>query len=101
MTKRHYYVYVIEAYKNGRRLFYVGQSAKTPVERFKEHDGSCKTYCSTCKCRHYVPGKGRHKLRWDLFSAYNPLESRPEAEKIEKWLAARLRRQGYNVVGGH
>jgi hypothetical protein len=78
---------------------YVGQSAKTPAQRFEEHKG-CKTYCKSCKCRHYVPGH-LHKLRYDLFASYNPMHSRPEAEKIEKWLARKLRSRGYRVVGGH
>jgi len=99
MRRRLYYVYVIESTDEGRSVFYVGQSAKTPESRLKEQR-SCKTYCSTCKCRHYAQGRGM-KLRYDLFAQYNPLMTRPEAERVERWLARHLRKRGYRVMGGH
>ena len=80
-------------------MFYVGQSGKTPEARFRDQKG-CKSYCTSCTCRHYVQGKAL-RLRYDLFSAYNPLDSRREAERTERWLAAQLRRRGYEVTGGH
>ena len=97
---RPYYVYVIESCVNGKKTLYVGQSAKTPEARFREQSASCKTYCSTCRCRHYVPGKVL-RLRRELFEQYNPLPSRQEAERIEKWLFRHLRRRGHRVKGGH
>lgn len=97
---RHYYVYVIEVMEKGKRTFYVGQSGKTPEERAREHASSCKRFCPSCGCRHYTHSD-RVKLRYDLFSQYNPLDTRTEAEKIERWLARKLRQRGYRVMGGH
>jgi len=98
---RHYYVYVIEVTeRGGRRTFYVGQSGKTPEARAREHASGCKKFCPSCKVRHYSPS-GSVRLRRDLFSRYNPVDTRPEAERIERQLARKLRVQGYHVVGGH
>lgn len=102
-----YNVYVIEETVHGKKKFYVGQSGKSPEARLGDHRASCKRYCNTCKCRRYMPradsGKGGHamKLRYDLFSRYNPMDSRREAEAVERWLAVRLKKQGYDVIGGH
>jgi predicted GIY-YIG superfamily endonuclease len=94
-----YYVYVIEALDDrGRRFFYVGSSAKTPEERFQEHKNG-KRYCKG-ECR----GGKKHvhgtKLRLcrELFSQYNPIRTRSEAEEIENWLARHIRKRGYRVV---
>lgn len=97
---RHYYVYVIEVSEHGKKTFYVGQSGKTPEARAREHASGCKKFCPSCKVRHYSPS-GSVKLRYDLFSQYNPVDTRSEAEKIERWLARKLRDRGYHVVGGH
>jgi hypothetical protein len=103
---RAYFVYVIESQdSSGRKVFYVGQTQHTPEKRLAQHQKG-KKYCSPCKSRHYVPraagaGPSSMKLRYELFSRYNPLWSREEAERIESWLAARLRRQGHRVLGGH
>lgn len=98
-TPRHYYVYVIEAVdKRGSRIFYVGQSALRPEERLSQHSEG-KRYCDSCITKFHVHGK-KLKLRWDLFSQYNPLLSRDQAERVERWLAKKLRARGYNVRGG-
>ena len=99
MNPRHYYVYVIEAVdKRGSRIFYVGQSALRPEERLSQH-AEGKRYCATCVTKYHVHGK-KLKLRWDLFSQYNPLLSRDQADRVERWLAKTLRARGYNVRGG-
>lgn len=97
---RRYYVYVIQATERGKSVFYVGQSGKTPEARAAEHSSRCKRFCNTCQCRHYVQGSS-FKLRYDLFSQYNPIDSRAEAERVERWLARKLRSRGYTVIGGH
>jgi hypothetical protein len=96
---RTYFVYVIESTVRGRRIFYVGQTNLSPQDRFRQHKG-CSSFCTSCTCRHYVKGEAL-KLRYDLFSTYNPCRSRPEAEEIERWLARKLRARGYEVAGGH
>ncbi len=101
---RTYNVYVIETTAHGQKTLYVGQSGKTPEARLKDQAARCKRYCPTCKCRHYVHtdrGAHRMRLRYDLFSHYNPVRTRAEAERVERWLARRLTRQGYHVIGGH
>ena len=96
-----YYVYVIEAVdRMGKTVFYVGQSGKTPAERFREHKSECTRFCSSCGCKHYIRGKVK-RLRYELFEQYNPITSRVEAERIERWLARKLRQRGYRVIGGH
>lgn len=97
---RSYFVYVIESLdSNGRKVFYVGQTQHTPEKRLAQHRKG-KKFCGSCRSRHYVPGSSM-RLRHELFARYNPLWSREEAERIERWLAERLRRQGYRVLGGH
>jgi len=98
--RHEYYVYVIEARdRAGRPVLYVGQSGKTPEERLREHK-TCKRYCRGCRCRHYAPHAAR--LRHELFARYNPIiDDRKHAERIERWLADRLRKRGYRVIGGH
>ncbi len=104
-TPHVYYVYVIESSdRAGRRILYVGQSGKTPAARLRDHTASCKRYCSSCRCRHYVAlerGAKAPRLRWDLFAGYNPMESRGEAEAAERSLARKLKARGYTVRGGH
>lgn len=96
---RPYYVYVIESSVHGRSVLYVGQSAHRPSVRLREHQ-ECHTYCSSCRCRHYVRGR-KARLRRDLMRGWGPYQGRPAAEKAEKQLARRLRRLGYKVSGGH
>lgn len=98
-SPRFYYVYVIEAVdKRGSRIYYVGQSALKPEERLSQHEEG-KRYCSTCVKKFHVHGK-KLRLRWELFSQYNPLTSRVQAERVERWLAKKLKARGYNVRGG-
>jgi hypothetical protein len=96
---RRYYVYIVEASEKGKKIFYVGQSGKLPEARALEHGAGCKRFCSACGCRHYV--HGTVKLRYDLFAQYNPVDTRAEAERVERWLARKLLSRGYHVIGGH
>jgi hypothetical protein len=98
-----YYVYVIEATdpRTGKRKMYVGQSGKTPEARLRDHRAKAKTYCARCAPRHYVPRGSGLRLRYDLFSEYNPISSRPRAEAVERQLARRLQGMGFTVIGGH
>jgi hypothetical protein len=93
-----YHVYVIELDETQRRegdkgAVYVGQSVRTPEERFAQHlEGH--------RAARVVRNHGRH-LRKRLYQRFNPLASRAEAERQERELAARLRARGYTVYGGH
>lgn len=88
--KRRYYVYVIEQLHNGKREFYVGQTGKTPAQRFREH-----------KTGHLAYSKGALMLRKDLYAKVNPLFSRSAAERMEKVIARTLKKRGLRVKGGH
>ncbi len=101
-----YYVYVIDLDKKvlKERMFknanpnynpikpcvYVGQSAKTPENRFEQHLSGPKFYSR------WVRKYGR-RLRPINYKRHNPLYSRWAAEKKEKWLAENLRKKGYGV----
>lgn len=71
---------------------YVGMTGLTPEERFKKHKKGIKD--ST-----FVRNHGKHLIQ-KLYEHLNPM-SYEEAVRMEKRLAANLRRQGYTVTGGH
>ena len=100
-----YSVYVIElrrdvlekkafAGKNADRredkpCLYVGQTAKTPEERFAQHlDG--------IKASRIVKEYGV-RLRPRLYANVGPFETRAESERAETRLAEKLRRRGFAV----
>ena len=95
-----YYVYVIELDKkilqskkfternpnldSDKPCFYVGQTCHDPDTRFKQHkDG----YKSNSFVRKYGLWLRRRK-----FKRFNPIDTREEAERIEKELSEKLRR---------
>jgi hypothetical protein len=102
-----YSVYVIEvSEERGPRLnpkypnVYVGQTALTPEERFAQHQVGYKASRYLWK-----GGNGRGQwlgpcLKRRLYERYNPIETRAEAERLEVWLAERLRHKGYTVFVG-
>ena len=100
-----YYLYVIELksvvgkikkfskqnphYQYGSRCFYVGQSAKAPLLRFKQHkDG----YKSNSYARQFGL-----QLVPEFYEKYNPIPTRKDAEELEAYTAEKLRKQGYGV----
>lgn len=108
MSNRQYFVYVVELdkqllnfqkfrdanpqYITGKPCVYVGQSTKTPIERFAQHKRGYKG-------NRWVKKYGLHLL-YDHFDGYNPLKTRKEAEEKEAWLAEMLRSKGYGVWWG-
>ena len=100
-----YYLYVIELDKQvgklkkfrkqnpkfifGNRCFYVGQSAKAPMLRFKQHKEGYKS-------NNYAKVYGI-RLRPELYEKYNPIPSRKDAEEIEEMLGKELRKKGVGV----
>ena len=100
-----YYVYVIELDKEvgklkkfkkqnpdfiyGSRCFYVVQSAKAPMLRFKQHkDG----YKSNSFARRFGI-----KLVPKFYEKYNPIPTRKDAEELEEYVAIKLRNEDYGV----
>ena len=100
-----YYLYVIELDKQvgkikkfrkqnpnfifGNRCFYVGQSARAPMLRFKQHK---EAYKSNTFARRFglnlVPA---------FYEKYNPIPTRKDAEDLEQYLANKLKKEGYGV----
>ena len=99
MGKR-YSVYVIElSDEAGKRnnpnlpCVYVGQTVRTPEERFYQHRSGKKS-------SRWVKRYGI-RLRPDLYEDLNPIKDRDSAELCEKTLAANLADEGFTVFGGH
>lgn len=96
-------VYVIELDRNatrdpGRGYVYVGETKKTPEERFLEHlnraeNGKTKLYASV------VANHGQ-RLRMDLAPEGQYLDSASSKQAEKEW-AIHLRSLGFKVKGGH
>jgi len=100
-----YSVYVVElrpdvlekkafAGKNADRredkpCLYVGQTARTPEERFAQHQNGIR---SSRIVREYGV-----RLRPRLHASVGPFETRAESERAETRLAEKLRRRGFAV----
>ena len=103
-----YYLYVIELDKQvgklvkfrkqspkfllGNRCFYVGQSAKAPMLRFKQHK---EGYKSNTFARRFGL-----KLVPEFYEKYNPIPTRKDAEELEEYVAHKLRKELYGVLKG-
>ena len=72
-----------------RACFYVGQTTHDPVTRFKQHKQGYKA-------NSYVKRYGI-RLVWRKFQRYNPIETRKDAEHVERWLTNKLREKGHGV----
>ena len=68
--------------------FYVGMTARTPPERFKQHKTGYKS-------GRFVKEHGKN-LRPPLYTHYNPMTYQ-EAVAREPWLAQLLRQRGHGV----
>lgn len=68
---------------------YVGQTAKSPDDRFDQHKAGIKA-------NRYAQKYGL-RLRYKLFEQYNPILSRKEAEYKEALLGEHLRKRGFAV----
>ena len=100
-----YYVYVIELNKIvakskkfrdknpnfifGNRCFYVGQSAKAPMLRFKQHKDGYKS-------NSYAKKFGL-RLKPEFYEKYNPIPTRKDAEELETYIASKLKKSGFGV----
>ncbi len=100
-----YYIYVIEldrsVYKSLKfkkqnphfyfrnPCFYVGQTSRSPMLRFKQHKDGYKSNIFVKKFGlHLVPS---------LYEKYNPIPTRKDAEELEEYLANKLRAEKYGV----
>ena len=100
-----YYVYVIELDKevikskrfkkcnsnlnSNKPCFYVGQTCHDPDIRFKQHKDGYKS-------NSFVKKYGL-QLKKNICKKFNPIDTRAEAERIERELAEVLRQEGHGV----
>lgn len=92
-----YWVYVIELDPTGlgdvgKGAVYVGETARTPVDRFATHKAG------GLKASHIVARRGV-RLRPDLYPPEGPFGTRAEALRFERRTGNRLRHRGYRVYG--
>ena len=80
------------ATSGARPPIYVGQTTRTPEERFAQHNAGYRASA-------HVTNRGL-RLRPDLTSALPPLRTEAEALGLERWLAAAMRASGWDVAGG-
>ena len=71
---------------------YVGSTGLDPQERFKKHKDGLK--------QNNLVKQFGVELMPELYQQYNPTTFH-KAEEIEKWLATKLRADGYTVAGGN
>ena len=97
---RSYWAYVIELSDEieqpagvTKPWVYVGQSSRTPGERFEQHR-------SGYKASKWVKNYGVRLLP-DLYRDQPVLRTQAEALSYEAWLAAHLEAHGFPVKGGH
>ncbi len=98
--RRTYRVYVIElvgmpGQQSSERRVYVGQSAKTPEERFLQHKKGRLPVARPVVKRYGT------RLLPKLYADVGPFTSRALAESAEHSLAEDLRQRGYVVHGKH
>lgn len=82
-------------YNGVLECLYVGQTSKTPKERFKQHKIGYRN-AKGHKLSSTIVQKYGLYLRPSLYQDIGPL-SREEALEVEKGLALELRRKGYAV----
>ncbi len=75
-----------------KKCVYVGQTSKTPEERFQEH-------LNGIRASRYVRDY-RVRLLPRCYEKLNPM-TELESLRRERNLASKLRREGYTVLGGH
>ena len=69
--------------------YYVGQTIHDPNTRFKQHKTGYKA--------NRFAKKYGVRLEPRIFSKFNPIAKRKEAEFIEQWIADKLREKGHGV----
>jgi len=72
-----------------KKCYYVGQTTHDPETRFKQHKSG---YKANRFAKRYVI-----RLEPRIFSKFNPIVKRKEAEYMEKWIAEKLREKGHGV----
>jgi len=72
-----------------KACFYVGQTTHDPETRYKQHK-------TGYKANRFAKRYGL-RLEPRIFSKFNPIAKRKDAERIEQWIAEKLREKGHGV----
>ena len=72
-----------------KTCFYVGQSIHDPEKRFQQHKEGYKA--------NRFAKKYGLRLEPRIFSKFNPISKRKEAEYLEQWITDKLREKGHGV----
>ncbi len=72
-----------------KACFYVGQTTHDPYTRFQQHKTGYKA--------NRLVKKYGCRLAPKIFSHFNPLATRNDAERVEQWIADKLREKGHGV----
>jgi predicted GIY-YIG superfamily endonuclease len=86
-----YVVYLRNPRGDGRAGYYVGMTGLTPDERFANHKRGHKAAGIVRRCGERLVPK--------LYAHLNPMRY-ADAQRMERVLAASLRKRGYQVFGG-
>jgi len=78
-----------------KECLYVGMTSHSPEERFHKHKTGYRNKKGYKISSSYVENYGKF-LRPSMYKQYNPL-SKDVAKKMERNLAAKLKKQGYAV----
>lgn len=79
---------------SGKPHVYVGETKKTPEERFAEHMAGILVSSRVVR-------KHGLRLRPRLSRNWGPYDTREESREAEAMLAEKLRKKGFCVFGGH
>ena len=72
-----------------KACFYVGQTTHEPETRFKQHKEGYKA--------NRFAKKYGLRLVPQIYSKFNPIAKRKDAEFMEQWIADKLREKGHGV----
>ena len=72
-----------------KACFYVGQTIRDPQTRFKQHKQGYKS-------NRFAKRYGL-RLVPQIYSKFNPISKRKDAEYLEEWITEKLREKGHGV----
>ena len=72
-----------------KTCYYVGQTVHDPETRFKQHKTGYKS-------NRFAKRYGI-RLEPRIYSKFNPIKNRKEAEFLEEWISEKLREKGHGV----
>ena len=72
-----------------KTCYYAGQTIHDPETRFQQHKEGYKA--------NRFAKKYGIRLEPRIFSKFNPIKNRKDAEFLEKWIADKLREKGHGV----